>query len=127
MVEAPEPAADQVPLHSEWTGKYVCGQGSTGLRLTIESHPSGEAIATFEFGPIPENPTVPVGAYQLKGRLRMTPDGGLEARFVPDQWLNQPSGYMMVGLTVVSDRARRVLRGTIDDPNCAGVEVRRRS
>ncbi|MBS1121077.1 MAG: putative serine/threonine-protein kinase pkwA [Deltaproteobacteria bacterium] len=123
---APAPEPEVFPLHSEWAGRYKCGQGFTGVRLVIDAHSTGEAIATFEFGALPENPGVPSGAYQLRGRLQRTVDGGFEAKLSPDQWLDQPAGYVMVGVTAVTDAERHVLRGTIDSPACSGFEVRRR-
>ena len=116
---------EPIPLHSEWTGRYTCGQGLTGVVLTIDAQRSGEAIATFEFGPLPENPRVPTGSYKLTGHLRLAKDGTLELELVPDQWLDQPSGYVMVGVTAVSDRRHRMLSGTMDISNCGAIDVKR--
>ncbi len=123
-VDAP---VEVFPLHSEWSGRYVCAQGATAVQLTIDAHPTGEAVATFEFSALPENPNVPSGAYQLKGRLQRTIDGGFEAKLVPDQWLDQPPGYGMVGLTAVTDPGHTVLRGNIDTAGCSGFAVRRKN
>jgi hypothetical protein len=125
-VELPAIVPDTLPLHSEWAGRYVCGQGATAVRLTIDAQPTGEATATFEFGALPENPDLPSGAFRMTGGLHRTGDGGLETKLLPVQWIDQPAGYVMVGVTAVTDPAQRVLRGTIDSPSCSGFEVRRR-
>jgi hypothetical protein len=120
----PEPR-EAIPLHSEWSGRYTCGQGVTGVVLAIDTYSTGEAVATFEFAALPENPNVPSGAYKLRGEVRLLPGGNLEAHFEPDQWLDQPPGYVMVPFTVVSDAKHRALRGKIETAGCGAIEVKR--
>lgn len=122
---APDYANETIPQHSEWTGRYTCPQGPTGVFVTIDAYSTGEAIATFEFGGLPDNPDVPNGAYKLRGRLSLSPDNRLQAHFDPEAWLNQPPGYVMVGFGATSDRLHHELRGTIDNRACGALELTR--
>jgi hypothetical protein len=121
----PDYANEAIPIHSEWSGRYVCGQGPTGVFIAIDAYTTGEAIATFEFAAVPENPGVPNGAYKLRGRLSLSPDGRIQAHFDPDAWLEKPQGYMMVGFGATSDRGHRSMRGTIAHSSCGALELTR--
>ncbi len=62
MALAPFAQAQTPPITGEWTGRYVCAQGITALRLTTEkASAAGAVTATFDFGPLPEHPEVPNG------------------------------------------------------------------
>ena len=109
----------------EWKGGYDCGQGMTGLTLTIAAAgASGEGDgagasggssveATFAFYEVPENPGVPSGSYRLEGGYA---DGGLALEGV--EWIEQPEGYVMVGME--SDFVTRpgYFAGKVLDPSC---------
>ena len=115
--------AEGPPSHSVWRGTYRCAQGVTAVQLTIDVTATGGADAIFDFGPHPQNPSLPGGSYRLTGAFedRRT---HLEARFVPDKWILQPPNYVMVGFEATTlDPTRRQLRGTIDDPACGRLEV----
>jgi hypothetical protein len=78
-----------------WEGTYVCAQGETGLKLTIEE-PSGEtAAARFDFFPL-SGSSAPSGSYLMT--LGYT--GGGQLKFTQDKWVEQPPGYSMVDLLV---------------------------
>src|SRR5205823_974096 len=112
--------------YSVWDGKYKCSQGVTAMKLRITTLPDGTADATFEFGPIDENPNpIPHGTYKLTGTLYVSDAGELELKLVPDHWIDQPPNYTMTGLTAKSDKRFQMLRGKIDDPNCGWLEVTR--
>jgi TIR domain len=81
-------------LAATWKGSYVCAQGVTGLRLTITSAGGESLAATFEFYPLPQNPTVPRGVFIMRG----TYSGG-QMLLQGDHWVTQPAGYSMVDLT----------------------------
>lgn len=107
----------------EWKGGYDCGQGMTGLTLTIaegEGSAGGDGVgadssveATFAFYEVPENPGVPSGSYSLQGSYA---DGGLALDGV--EWIEQPDGYVMVGME--SDFVTRpdYFAGKVLDPSC---------
>lgn len=115
---------EPVPHHTVWRGKYTCRQGVTALQLTIDVDAQGEATAVFDFGPHTGNPAIPSGSYRMLGTVRES-GAKLQVRLQPDKWINQPEGYMMVGINADSDRERHRLTGWITDEGCAGVELRR--
>jgi hypothetical protein len=127
----PEPApvaapVAQAPVHksTRWKGRYVCAQGATALALTIES--GEKAIdARFEFGPLPENPTVPHGSYTMHGTVTRLGDGEFTVILEPDAWIEHPANYVMVGLQATTALEHSVLRGKITNATCADVELSR--
>lgn len=115
----------RIPAFSVWVGSYTCPQGVTALRLSIEARPDGEAAATFEFGPHPDNPKLPRGEYRMTGTVRLLSRGQLRVKLVPDRWISQPEGWSMTGLVAESDLEQQVLEGKIDTPSCGELSVRR--
>ena len=121
-------AADaKVPVYSVWEGTYVCGQGITNVRLTIETNPEGgTAFGHFAFSANAANKSVPSGSYWLKGAIHASASGKLEVKLEPQRWEVHPQGYVMVGLTATSDsRAARArgshrLRELLDDLDPSG-------
>jgi hypothetical protein len=114
----------------DWTGKYICGQGITRLDLHIEQGPykkgGGTSLtATFRFGPLPENPDVPKGAYTMTGTwdpmLRHVQLEGVK-------WIEYPQNYIMVGLDGRMDPDGRRIKGFVPTlQNCSEFEVKRPS
>lgn len=114
-----EPAPD---ITGEWRGRYVCNQGLTALQLTIQRRPDGGLAATFMFGPLPENPTVPKGAYVMSGTFDpATREMALEGV----GWLNLPRSYVMVGLEGRISASGDRLFGLVPGPGCTWFELRR--
>ena len=118
------PLAHAQEITGEWAGRYICNQGVTQLHLTIQKTGSGKGItATFSFGPPPENPDVPKGAYAMRGTYdpatrRMKLEG--------ERWLKQPIGYVMVGLDGKVAQTGENITGYIPDLlGCTDFEVRR--
>lgn len=113
-------AADPVPQYSIWVGSYICSQGITHLRLTVETRrDGGAASAHFEFGPHSANKSVPVGDYWMTGAIHAEADGRLQLALVPQRWGVHPNGYVMVGLTASSDREQHTLAGVINFDGCS--------
>ena len=115
----------RIPPFSAWVGSYTCPQGVTALRLSIEARADGEAAATFEFGPHPDNPKLPRGEYRMTGTVRLLSRGQLHVKLVPDRWVTQPDGWSMTGLTATSDREQQTLEGRIDAQACGELSARR--
>ena len=120
------PVAQAQDITGDWTGRYICNQGITALHLVIQKAAKAGAItATFNFGPPPENPEVPKGSYVMRGVYDQ------KARRVVlkgERWMQQPSGYEMVGLdgrvAIQGDK----IAGRIPDMfGCSDFEVRRAS
>lgn len=124
---APANAPKTVPLpaHSTWTGRYECGQGVTALQLTIDLEPGDAARAIFDFGPLADNPTVPNGSYRMRGTVVASSGDTMSVSLHPDEWIDQPENYVMVGLEGTIDPARHSLRGRILNDACAWLDVKR--
>jgi len=118
------PFAHAQDITGDWTGRYICNQGVTALHLVIqEAAEAGAIIATFNFGPPPENPDVPKGSYIMRGAYdqkarRLVLKG--------DRWVQRPSGYEMVGLdgrvVVEGDKIAGRIPGVF---GCGNFELRR--
>jgi hypothetical protein len=114
--------ADPASLTGVWEGTYECAQGPTGLRLTVDDRADGTVGAAFEFRRTEENPDLPMGGYTMTGNKadgRLTLEG--------QEWLEQPSGYGMVGLEAdVGGRgADDPMAGAVIGDGCATFEVER--
>ncbi|GAB3434758.1 hypothetical protein [Actinophytocola sediminis] len=86
------------PLVGTWEGEYTCGQGVTGLTLTIEPADDKSVAVVFEFFPLPENPEALAGSYQMVGKY-----SGNRLVFRQEKWIDQPADYLMVDLEVTSE------------------------
>lgn len=109
-------------ITGEWTGKYICAQGITALRLTIEkASTAGAVIATFSFGPLPENPEVPKGTYRMHGTYDAA---SRRLQLSADKWIDQPFGYAMVGLDGHMALSGQKIAGRVPDLfSCSEFEV----
>jgi hypothetical protein len=84
----------------EWTGKYVCGQGVTAIRLVVVPTGAGGAKAVAHFFPTPENPRVPEGCFALTGLFdQVSGEFGLRQA----NWIVRPRGYTMIDLVGTVD------------------------
>lgn len=110
------------PTHSVWEGTYVCSQGLSSVRFTIDALHNGEATGTYEFGPTPSNTSVPPGSYTMKGQIHGTAHG-FTVELEPDEWILHPPGYLMVSLVLVAEG--RDMTGTIAHPNCRDFQTHR--
>jgi hypothetical protein len=117
--------ADPASLTGVWEGTYECTQGATGLRLTIDDRADGNVGASFEFERTPDNPDVPAGGYTMTGNKA---EGTLVLE--GHEWLEQPSGYAMVGLRADVDgreSADDPIEGTVVGEGCTTFQVERTS
>jgi len=122
VVERPRPHTRT----TTWTGRYRCAQGITGITLSLEIAPDGATTGVFAFSAVPENPTVPSGSYRLRGTASRLPEGGFSVDLRGESWIDQPQGYIMVGIQASSDLERRHLSGRITDSLCGAIDVDRR-
>lgn len=118
------PLAHAQDVTGEWAGRYICNQGVTELHLTIQKTGAGRGItATFNFGPPPENPDVPKGAYAMRGTYD---PATRRLKLEGERWLKQPFGYLMVGLDGQVAQTGEKIAGYIPDLlGCTDFEVRR--
>lgn len=121
LTMAPFAHAQTSPITGEWTGKYFCSQGVTALHLTIQKGEGQKIAATFSFGPLPENPDVSQGSYQMRGTYdpasrRIKLDGA--------KWIKEPLGYVMVGLDGQMASSGQKISGHVPDLfSCTDFEV----
>lgn len=121
---AAAPIAHAQDVTGEWTGRYICGQGVTALHLSIGKPSTGNRlVATFSFGPLPENPGVPKGAYTMRGTYDA---GARRLRLQGQAWISAPSGYVMVPLEGSLSASGDAIAGHIPGAfPCTVFEVRR--
>jgi hypothetical protein len=124
--DPPAPSAHPVPtVTGRYDGWYRCRGDRTGLTLTIEADDRrpGGLTAQFRFYPIPENPNAGAGEFAMVGEQA---DGQVALR--PDSWVEQPGGYIMLGLTadVPAGEHPQVLTGSTNGSgSCHGFELTR--
>ncbi len=118
------PTTLPLPAHTVWTGRYECAQGVTAVQLTLDVEPDGRARAIFDFGPLADNPTVPNGSFRLRGTTKPT-DATITVALQPDEWIDRPPDYVMVGMEGQIDKTRRKLRGRMLNDSCAWLDVKR--
>ncbi len=145
------PAAEtEGSIAGVWQGRYICGQGPTGVTLTIRVLPPrpglqlyiyhwvtslirgpkfepsawkpkrSEIAALFQFYPLPGAKPAPSGSFELDGTF--DPAVGL-VDLDPTKWVEQPPGYMLIGFRAVQDG--KSLRGAINEPGCGVIAVGR--
>ncbi|OHV19633.1 hypothetical protein BBK14_09000 [Parafrankia soli] len=116
------PVVAGVAVDGAWRGSYACAQGTTGLSLRIAGTGPAALTATFDFYPLPENPTVPRGSFTMTGSVQ-----GGQIRLDGHEWVSRPAGYEMVNLTGTPragtpDRVEGSVRGV---GGCTGFSVER--
>jgi hypothetical protein len=100
-----------------FAGHYVCAQGRTELTLVIEDLEGTEVSAIFEFDyPGGGGTHAPAsGSYRMHGSI--DPRSGA-VHLDPDRWIEQPDGYVMVGLIGQVSRTGSI-SGTVKGPGCS--------
>ncbi|GAB0112853.1 hypothetical protein [Acidisoma sp. C75] len=111
----PVSAAAAAPVTRAWSGAYDCAQGPTGLRLLLTTEPDGSAHGLFDFHAVKQNPDVPQGCFELKGRI----DAAGRFTLLPGAWRLQPPNYVSVAL-VGQEIAGGGLAGRVLGPGCTG-------
>jgi hypothetical protein len=112
-----------IPRRSVWSGTYICTQGLTAVTITLELSPSGELKGLYEFGPVPSNPTVPEGAFELSGHLIATGRQSFSGELEPGEWLRRPPTYTAIAMTIEAND--RDMVGVIKSPNCRDFKLTR--
>ncbi|MFD1049604.1 hypothetical protein ACFQ1S_30800, partial [Kibdelosporangium lantanae] len=109
-------------LAGDWEGSYTCGQGETGLKLTIgQPDSTGSAETTFTFFPLATNGSAASGSYAMR-----LGDSGGQFKFTQDHWIDQPQGYEMVDLLVQGSPSKDRISGKVVDPACTTFTVSRK-
>lgn len=118
----PNPVRSAAEIVGDWRGRYICNQGVTALHLRVAQNAAGKITASFNFGPAPENPTVPKGAYAMTGVYDAQ---SRKVHFAADTWINHPGGYEMVDLDgrVTTDGSR--MTGKVPFAGCTVFDLQR--
>lgn len=119
-----ENAERTVDPTGDWQGHYNCAQGLTGLSLRIRPADGvgGTGVtATFDFYPLPENPTA-AGQFTMRGIWDINTQ---RLSLAPEAWINQPDGWDMVGLDLRPSQDFALLTGLVSSPQCGHVFLQR--
>lgn len=110
--------SEQLP--GEWKGEYVCGQGTTGLTVTIKEFANlDEILGVFHFYGIERSASdVPDGKYEIIMSYDDTKDIIVAQ---PRAWIDQPFGYNMVGFS--ARLSENEIQGTIDSWGCGSLKL----
>lgn len=104
----------------EWTGKYVCRQGVTGVRLILSQDGSR---GLFQFFPLPENPNVPEGCFQVTGVFN---SGSGALAVIPGAWHLKPRNFVSITFSGTVDERSENFEGKIVGlDGCASVFLSR--
>jgi hypothetical protein len=123
VVAAGSASAQEDRYAGEWTGKYVCGQGVTALRLVITATGGGGARAVAHFFPTPENSRVPEGCFTATGLFEKT-SGQLSLR--KERWIMRPRNYVMTDFDGTVDADGKNLSGRLSGvQGCASFSLTR--
>jgi hypothetical protein len=114
---------NSIPRRSVWTGTYICTQGLTAVTLTLELSASGELEGLYEFGPVPSNPTVPEGSFELTGHLMANGRQSFTGELEPGEWIRRPPTYTAIAMTIEANG--RDMVGVIKSPNCRDFKLTR--
>jgi hypothetical protein len=118
---SPAPGQD---IDGDWRGAYSCTIGKVGLELTLARAPGADSAGrvpirgVFRFFPLPENPRVSAGRYEVSGTYAA---GSVVV--AGQRWIAQPRGYVMVGLNGRIDGT--VMSGAIIGGGCSRFELHR--
>jgi hypothetical protein len=120
-VALPRPAAAQdAGPFGTWVGEYSCGQGRTGLTLTVGGADSDHLDAVFDFYPAAGNPELPEGCYVMSGRYDRS-KGSLSLS--AGRWMLQPPNYVTVDLA--GNVSGGSFKGTVRGPSCSTFDLHR--
>lgn len=122
VAPAPHSVAWAQGAAGAWQGRYVCGQGTTGLLLTVRAAGESDVEALFRFYPVKGNPGVPEGCFEMSGRYD---PATREVSLSAGQWLLRPPGYITVDLSGTLSADGGTLSGTVHGPLCTRFELRR--
>jgi hypothetical protein len=105
---APNPYSGADRFSGKYVGSYNCRGNWTDYWMTMQAKADGTLSATLNFG----DANTPSGSYTLTGNWQET-----QFALKPDQWLSQPEGYAMGGVTGRLDGYR--FTGRFDAKSCS--------
>ena len=118
----PGPAAQPAgrTMSGEWSGKYNCRQGVTGVHVVFSEDGSR---ALFHFYGVPENPGVPEGCFTMSGSFDAA-SGKLN--LTASKWIVRPRNYLTADVTGDLDASGQNFAGRIVDVSgCSNILMSR--
>ena len=116
----------------KFVGTYTCRQGITSMTLTVDDvGPVADEVnvdARFEFhyeSSSPSDDAIGIdGSYRMRGKL-----DAKTRRLVlkPDAWIEEPKGWVMVGVRGVVGKNGEKYEGTIEGAGCTTFEAKLQS
>jgi hypothetical protein len=113
-------------LSGSWEGTFDCGNGPTGLTLTIDDRGSGRVAANFAYHPVDAalEPTTP--RYSMEGDVTAG-----QLSLTGREWIQQDDAGSQAMMGVQAEVADRPdpehLEGTLDGEGCSSFAVDRTS
>jgi hypothetical protein len=102
--------AQEARYAGEWSGKYLCAQGVTAVRVVVLPTGGSGARAVVHFFASPENAKVPEGCFTLTGLFEPA-SGRLSLR--QERWIVRPKNYNMADLDGTIDARGEGFSGRI--------------
>jgi hypothetical protein len=113
-------APGQSTIGGEWSGKYQCRQGITGVHMVFSQDGSR---ALFHFYGTPENPGVPEGCFSMSGFFD---PASRTINLTAGQWLLRPRNYNTANISGGLDGSGQIFAGQIlGPPGCTAIIMRR--
>jgi hypothetical protein len=114
----PAQAPNTANINGRWKGRYLCGQGFTGVTLTIKQQ-AANVIAEFDLYPLPENPGVPKGIALYQG---LFDQNSRQMLLRGVKWLKQPAaGWVIVDFFGRFDSQLRSFSGRKLNTSCKNI------
>lgn len=113
-------APAQRTINGEWTGKYICRQGVTGVHVVFSGDGSR---ALFHFYGLPENPGVPEGCFSMSGFF--DPASGA-LNMTAGQWIVRPPNFVTANVSGNVDASGQIFVGRLlNTPGCENIILAR--
>jgi hypothetical protein len=107
-------------MSGEWSGRYICRQGVTGVHVVFSNDGSR---ALFHFYGLPENPGVPEGCFSMSGFF--DPASGV-LNLTAGAWIVRPHNFMTANVSGNLDPTGQILTGRILGPaGCTNIVMAR--
>jgi len=116
---APAPVAPRT-MSGEWSGKYVCRQGTTGVSLILSDDGSR---ALFHFYSLPENPGVPEGCFRMSGGFD---PASRTLDLTAGNWVMRPHNFLTLNVLGALDAGGQNFSGRVlGPPGCSDIFLSR--
>ena len=113
-------APAQRTMSGEWSGRYICRQGVTGVHVVLSDDGSR---ALFHFYGLPENPGVPEGCFSMSGSF--DPASGA-LNLAAGKWIVRPHNFMTADVSGNLDPTGKIFAGRILGPaGCSNIILAR--